>query len=226
MGAVIALSLLANTGIADDSTCLHKLEQPLLEQPRLVISSGTADFWSPITNKKEGEETNLHCRNWGENSFCEIDSFDNPLLGKDTRILLDAYDDDNDGNVDWIRLGVDRYNVDGKGGYDGKAVSFYKGPAHLKHMLEQYGGHLSGLEGKVIPENEIGITEYDGSKDGAKFTLDDSPLIRDSFAFLEKIYADIYPLLQKGKFKVLPHIGNEYSSEIQRLFATLLPAFQ
>ena len=199
-------------------------------QREVTYSNGTVDFWEPIKSEKDGERTDFHYRNWGDNAYFGLDSKDNPILGKDTRIQVSAYDGNNDGRIDWIRITREHYKAadagNGKKGYKGESIIFYRGRAYLEYMLENYGSHLEGLRGKIIPEEEMGVTEYDGSYNGATFTPNDSRVIKRVFAIIDRMHADIFPLvtgnlgnMARNKTK-MPHIGEKYRRGILTLLNT------
>ena len=198
-------------------------------QTEVTYSNGIVDLWEPIKSVKDGKRTDFHYRNWGDNAYFGLDSHDNPIMGKDTRIQVSAYDDDNDGKIDWIRITREHYKTDlpdGEKGYKGKSISFYRGSAHLEHMLEQYGDHLEGLRGKTIPEPEMAVTNYDGSYNGATFTPNNSQVIGQVFTIMDRMYADILPSVTGNLRDMaradtrIPDISEKYRAEIQTLLST------
>lgn len=212
----------------------NNMERPYTTgaQTEITYSNGIVDFWEPIKSVKDGERTDFHYRNWGNHSYFGLDSHNNPILGKDTRIQVRAYDDNNNGKIDLINISREYYKGDifdifyGEKEYKSESIRFYRGPTNLEHILKYHGNYLEGLRGKIIPEQEIGVVKDNGSYNGVTFIPNYSQLIKQVFEIMDRMYADIFPIVT-GNLKdmsrantKIPNMSEKYQAEIQILLNT------
>ena len=88
-------------------------------------------------------------------------------------------------------------------------------------MLKEYGSYLEGLQGKIIPEHEMGVINNMSQNTESAFIPNNSQGIEEVFRSVDQLYAAIRDHLKNGSGKGnLKVIGERYEQEIKQLLNT------